>query len=341
MKYILMITEDVDVSTNKIAHWLKYNYSKEIVRINENCNLNVTDIQITSEGESTFTLVINGDRYIKSDEIHSYWFRRGVLRNRQVGINQLFADEGLATIKEKQILFKAINEFYNLEWENISEFLHYLLKNSKILNINSHFDLASNRLINTEIAKNIGLKIPDTIISNNVVTIESFLQKHSKVITKCIYLPGLSKPVDNNIASFNMGTNFFSMEDLDKCGKPFQPTLFQEYIEKEFEIRTFYCLGETYSMAIFSQENEKTKVDFRNYDDSLPNRNIPFKLPVEINNKIKSFMELLKYDSGSIDIIYNHNDYYFLEINTVGQFDWVSKSCNYYLEKKIALKLKN
>ena len=34
-------------------------------------------------------------------------------------------------------------------------------------------------------------------------------------------------------------------------------------------------------------------------------------------------------------------EFVFLEVNPVGQFGWVSKNCNYYLEKKIALKLIN
>ena len=46
-------------------------------------------------------------------------------------------------------------------------------------------------------------------------------------------------------------------------------------------------------------------------------------------------------NTGSIDLIYSlSNEYVFLEVNPQGQFDWLSKNCNYYIEKDIAELLK-
>ncbi len=90
-------------------------------------------------------------------------------------------------------------------------------------------------------------------------------------------------------------------------------------------------------MGIFSQNNSKTKEDFRNYDQNLPNRNVPIKLPLDIEGKLKKLMKKLNLNSGSIDLIYTiDNKYVFLEVNPVGQFGMVSFPCNYNLEKKIA-----
>ena len=51
-------------------------------------------------------------------------------------------------------------------------------------------------------------------------------------------------------------------------------------------------------------------------------------------------MDNLKLNSGSIDLVYTKDeDYYFLEVNPVGQFAMVSEPCNYYLEKIVAQKL--
>ena len=51
-------------------------------------------------------------------------------------------------------------------------------------------------------------------------------------------------------------------------------------------------------------------------------------------------MKALKLESGSIDIIVDEqDDYYFLEVNPVGQFHFVSHICNYYIEKEIAQSL--
>ncbi|MBK7690075.1 MAG: hypothetical protein IPJ31_02800 [Bacteroidetes bacterium] len=109
---------------------------------------------------------------------------------------------------------------------------------------------------------------------------------------------------------------------------------------KKIEIRTFFLLGKFYSMAIFSQQNEKTKIDFRHYDFERPNRTVPFKLPVVIEKRIERLMRKLKLSSGSLDIIYTlDGEYIFLEVNPIGQFDWLARSCNYPIEKQIAKEL--
>ncbi len=48
-------------------------------------------------------------------------------------------------------------------------------------------------------------------------------------------------------------------------------------------------------------------------------------------------MDNLGLDTGSIVLIKSKDDqWYFLEVNPVGQFGMVSYPCNYYLERKIA-----
>ena len=93
-------------------------------------------------------------------------------------------------------------------------------------------------------------------------------------------------------------------------------------------------------MAIFSSKNIKTQVDFRQYDDKLPNRNVPYKLKNTEISRIKKFMKMAKLETGSLDIICStDNSMYFLEVNPLGQFGMVSGPCNYYIEKEIAERL--
>lgn len=91
-------------------------------------------------------------------------------------------------------------------------------------------------------------------------------------------------------------------------------------------------------MAIFSQNDKQTRIDFRHYNTNIPNRNIPFNLPSEYSNKLRRIAKKLNLFSGSFDILVNPLDeYYFLEINPVGQFGMVSYPCNYYLDREIAI----
>ena len=113
-------------------------------------------------------------------------------------------------------------------------------------------------------------------------------------------------------------------------------TFFQEKIEKDFEIRSFYLNGRFFSTAIISQNDERTKTDFRKYNLEKPNRNVRYNLPIEIEGKTRQLMELLDINCGSIDFIKSEEKFYFLEVNTVGQFLGVSSMCNYGAEKAIA-----
>ena len=66
----------------------------------------------------------------------------------------------------------------------------------------------------------------------------------------------------------------------------------------------------------------------------------PYRLPKKIENKIVNLMEKLHLTSGSIDLIKGvDGKYYFLEVNPVGQYDWVSVYGGYDLDQKIAFYL--
>ena len=115
------------------------------------------------------------------------------------------------------------------------------------------------------------------------------------------------------------------------------PSLIMEKIEKKYEIRSFYLDGRFYSMAIFSQNNKQTEVDFRKYCADRPNKVEPFKLPCDIEEKLERLFRYFDLNCGSIDIIVDKNGkYVFLEINPVGQFQMTSIPCNYNIEQIIA-----
>jgi glutathione synthase/RimK-type ligase-like ATP-grasp enzyme len=89
-------------------------------------------------------------------------------------------------------------------------------------------------------------------------------------------------------------------------------------------------------MAIFSQNDDQTKTDFRKYNNEKPNRNIRYSLPKDVEDKVQKLMQVLDLNCGSLDFIKSGDLYYFLEVNPVGQFANVAYHCNYPLFKKIA-----
>jgi glutathione synthase/RimK-type ligase-like ATP-grasp enzyme len=185
-------------------------------------------------------------------------------------------------------------------------------------------------------AKEVGFDIPDTIVTNKKECIQEFFNEKKLLITKTIHEQLLLFFENAIVGQKTEGI------DIDNIEDNFSYSLFQEQIEKKYELRIFYFIEKFYSCAIFSQNSEKTKIDFRvadfsNSENNKITRIVPYSLPGNIKNKIKKLMKNIKMESGSIDMIVTTDDnYIFLEVNPVGQLDFVSKLCNYNIEKNIA-----
>jgi ATP-GRASP peptide maturase of grasp-with-spasm system len=183
-------------------------------------------------------------------------------------------------------------------------------------------------------AQSVGLKIPETLVTNSKVAALRFLKENGRTI---------SKPIsdiayfDNDKYEFRLLTAEVTEELLDTVEEYFFPTLFQKLILKTADIRVFFLNGQCFSMAIMSQKDPSTSIDFRNYNGKKLSRMIPYKLPEVIESSITKLMSLVNLKNGSLDFIATPaGDHYFLEINPLGQFGMTSAPCNYKLEKRIA-----
>lgn len=185
-----------------------------------------------------------------------------------------------------------------------------------------------------DLAVKAGLLIPDSLITNSRKEAKLFLAEKGRII---------SKPL-SDILAFNEESYVYitftrevTDELLSNSPEFFFPTLFQELIEKRADIRVFYLHGEIFAMAIFSQVDQRTSIDFRNYIHDKPNRTVPYRLPTQVTEAIRYLMKMLGLANGSIDLILTRKkEHIFLEVNPTGQFGMTSIPCNYQLEKKIA-----
>jgi hypothetical protein len=134
-----------------------------------------------------------------------------------------------------------------------------------------------------------------------------------------------------------MYTAELDLEAVERLPPRFAPSLFQERLEKSYELRVFYLDGDCWAMAIFSQLDRQTRTDFRNYNKLRPNRNVPYRLRPDTAVALSRLMRELELETGSIDLVRTPDRReVFLEVNPVGQFGMVSKPCNYGLERKLA-----
>jgi ATP-GRASP peptide maturase of grasp-with-spasm system len=212
---------------------------------------------------------------------------------------------------------------------------YYFLKSLKPgYVLTDYFNAYLNKLQVLAYASRVGLCIPATIITSKKSVLGNFINEHKKIIVKNISEVGMFTHKKKMLVTFTAG---LTAADLEKLPLVFFPGIFQEHIDKLYEIRVFYMEGTCYSMAIFSQKNDKTATDFRNYDFKNPNRNVPYQLPTDVEVKIDLLMKAVGLNCGSLDLIRSCNgEYVFLEINPIGQFGMISEPCNYHLELKVA-----
>ena len=238
---------------------------------------------------------------------------------------------------DKNIQNGVISHLLKEELKTLEQFIVFTLEQKRKLG--SYYQGDANKLKSLAIAQDCMLTIPFSSVNSHKKTALSFIIEKSDVITKGIQ--GILSFGYDDIGFSNM-TEIVKNDDINEMSETFFPSFFQENILKIYELRIFYLVGEFYSMAIFSQKDEQTKVDFRNYNYEKPNRTVPYNLPKDIETKLDLFMKKMGLDTGSIDMIVTPElEYVFLEVNPVGQYGMTSIPCNYNLDKKIAKYLAN
>lgn len=312
---ILLFSNKYDSTTNYITCWLNY-YNQKWERINSFKTTDYT-ISIDFENKKLANFIFN------KREINSILFRQFPKLD--------FSKEIVSTsnnIKlKKEIIAHVNNEYF--------EFLNSfgsLFDTERMLGNPLRSEL--NKIYQLKLAKKNKLKIPATLISNNKKELLRFRKKFKRIIIKPLKKSFFHTIEDHSYVSY---TSIVTTSLINDLNDTFFPAFFQQYIEKKIEIRSYYLNGKFYSMAIFSQSDKQTSVDFRKYNSLNPNRTVPYQLPEDYENKLINLMNDLDLNTGSIDIIVNKKgEYVFLEVNPDGQFGMVSYPCNYYLEQKVA-----
>ncbi len=316
---ILIISSPEDLSTDFIIDWLNF-YKKEFIRINFIDLINpLKPLKIRYSIDENCLFI--GDSTLDLGKINAVWFRKLGLFKKSA-----FYKLGLSNHIEEEILTQLINEytaFFSSVLQNIDNC--YWVTDIKTRGLNKWQVL--------KYAKEAGLKVPKTDIINNADDLTTLVKERSS-ITKTLKEPFFFNDI-NYI--YSMYTKIVAEEDIEDFSSFFFPSLIQEKIEKEIEIRTFFIEDDFYSMAIFSQADSQTIVDFRDYNFVKFNRNVPYNLPQALEDKLKILVNKIGLNCGSIDMILDkQGNYIFLEVNPNGQFGMVDFPCNYNLHKLMA-----
>ena len=313
---ILLLSSEGDRSTDMVVQWLEY-YDRPYVRINP-LDFIENSIEVYPSAE---VFCINGEKF-RFDDIRAVWYRR--FGGYTYSGHYKHVEEVYGKDTAEQLRYELLN---------IMDYFVSLLPDSAEI-IGSTIKGNTNKLIELRMAERAGLNVPYTVVTSKRSVIENLLEQKRSLISKSLYNVSV---ISLDECNYTMFTSRIDREILKSMPEEFFPSMIQEEIKKEFEVRVFYLLDRFYSMAIFSQSNPQTELDFRRYDTHKPNRFVPFNLDDETKNKISEFMKLMHLNTGSLDFISAWGSkLYFLEVNHMGQFGMVDSPCNYGIHRDIA-----
>ena len=189
----------------------------------------------------------------------------------------------------------------------------------KQLYINSKFNQLA-------LAKNLGLRIPETLISNDPARVREFVADQGKVIVKPL-LPMVWRDERTDSAGSILAlTTRIDMEAVrNDVAVRGCPMIYQELIEKEKEYRVLVFGSDVLCVELNTQKREATSLDWRAVNpNTLDLREVP--LPNYVRAQLLRFMRKAGLLHGSFDLaVTPAGEVVFFEINEQGQTLWVEE----------------
>ena len=167
-------------------------------------------------------------------------------------------------------------------------------------------------------AREIGLDIPRTIITNDPGEVRRFIDTSAGDVIYKAHSQSLN--LEPGKALF---TGVLTKKEIDHLELiKVSPGVFQEYVPKAYEVRVTVVGSKIFSGKIESQASSETRVDWRRKPFEINNE--PVALPPDVETKIHALMQRFGLLYGALDFIVTpEGRHVFLEINPAGQYLWV------------------
>lgn len=183
------------------------------------------------------------------------------------------------------------------------------------------------------VAKEVGFRIPATIVSNDPVAIRKAFYDFGSLVVK----PARSGHFIEAGEEFSIFTSLITHSDLDALDDTkWTPSIYQEHIKKLYDVRVTVVGTRLFAAAIHSQTDPEATVDWRRTaNPQLPHSVI--ELPTLVVNQIRALMIILGLEFGCIDfILTEQGEYVFLEVNPSGQWLWLDDQLDLGISEAVA-----
>lgn len=222
----------------------------------------------------------------------------------------------------KQLIEKETMEFLRQYYYSFPD-LKWLTNPYKIY-------LTKGRVNQLTFASKLDFKIPKTLITNDKSEFLTFFEEcHRKVIIKSINPLSYISRNGEKESFYTEVIDEKNINDIDFTLLSNSPTLFQEFIDSEYELRITSVDNQHFAVKIVSSitdwRKQKAIVKYEEYN-----------LPNEISILLTKYLNNYDLDFGCFDFIKGKDgQYYFLELNPNGQWLWLEIETGVPIRKAI------
>jgi glutathione synthase/RimK-type ligase-like ATP-grasp enzyme len=298
---ILILTDASDVHADRVVDAL-IRAEAPVFRL----NLDVGSLRSTvlTIGKEEWTLKTSAG-VVSTRQIRCVWCRRPTVS---------------LTVEEEEDRSHGFR-LWRSEWNRVLFGFYNALSDVFWMNNLRTATLADNKFYQMRVARSCNFNVPETITSNDKNILVKFAKDHDDIALKFMSQEmyrshdgvglGLyvNKITDNDLVSFqDIGEN---------------PITLQHYIEKDFEVRYTFIDGVHLVCKIESQLSDRARVDWRRYDvKRTPHSQLT--PPKKVEQQVNKFMQRLSLAFGALDFIVDRDqNWWFLEVNTAGQWLWI------------------
>lgn len=245
---------------------------------------------------------------IDLSDLTGLWWRRP----RNPAVSELVEPDfsNVAVTESKEAIFGSLNALVKLTFNDTAK-----------------SRAASQKALQLTVAKNVGLTIPDTLITNDPNRAREFYDIHSgRIIYKVFRGPEFGFYPTRMVTPDDLR----DLASLRNC-----PCIFQEYIDGEFDVRVT-VVGDHVFTARIDYDKSSKLIDTRATSTECKY----FELPSDISRRLLDMLRHFGLIYGAVDMRFSSRaGFVFFELNPEGQYLWTEIEANLPISETIALLL--
>jgi len=316
---ILVVTSKRDGHVEAVARHLEKS-GANWVRINTEDFATNIEIELAPASGTGWVRVKDSDIEFRIEDVNAVWYRKP----DPIHLSH-FEMEPPAL------------EYVEAEFTEVMLGLYSLLDNAYWINNPFATRRAHRKLLQLKTATCVGFMVPRTVLTNMTSAVSRFSDEfEGDLAIKSLGAISVIQDDERSAIQYGVFTRRITKSELtsheDKIHH--MPTLFQEFVEKDYELRITCVEDQIFGCKIYPRRADLTSDDYR--FDTQELRHSPVDCS-HLKSRLRAYMKALDLNFGCFDFVVSKTgETVFLECNSNGQWLWVQQLTGLQIGEAIA-----